>query len=76
MRYQFQRTVVVEGTKHHDGDVVYATSLPEGSIPGLLRMGHMAPFSQVEQQQPQAEPVASPEPVIEQAPPKKQPAKK
>lgn len=71
MRYQFTRTVVVEGTKHHDGDVVYATSLPEGAIAGLLRMGHMVPF----EQQPQAEPVASPEPVVEQAPPKK-PAKK
>lgn len=68
MRYQFTRTVVLEGTTHHAGDVVYGSSLPEGALGGLLRMGHVVEFAQVVAQ------VATPEPV-EQATPKK-PAKK
>lgn len=85
MRYQFQRTVVVDGTTHHAGDVVYGTALPEGSIAGLLRMGHVVPFSAPTPalaQEPVTFPTAATEigpavePAIQSVEPAKKPAKK
>ncbi len=72
MRYQFLKTVVVDGTRFAAGDVVYGTVLPAGSLRSLLRCGQIAAIGE--------EPPASPEPVQpapEPAPiPAKKPAKK
>lgn len=73
MRYQFTRAVVVEGVPHHVGDVVYGSTLPEGSVKGLLRMGHIVPFAAGPVEQSASPPPA--EGAEPQAAPKK-PAKK
>jgi len=87
VRYQFQRTVVVDGVRHDANDVVYATALPEGAIDGLLRMGHVVPFSAPTPtpalaQEPVTFPTAATEigpavePALQSVEPAKKPAKK
>lgn len=72
MRYQFLKTVVVDGTRFAAGDVVYDTCIPAGSLRSLLRCGQIAAIGE--------EPPASPEhvqPAPEPAPaPVKKPARK
>lgn len=68
MRYQFLKTVVVEGVRHAAGDVVYGTVLPAGSLRSLLRCGQIVAIGE--------ESPVSPDPVQPTPEPTPAPVKK
>lgn len=43
-RYQFTRTVVVDGTRFDAGSVVYETAIPPGYLESCVQVGHIVEY--------------------------------